>query len=253
MLVGNKLFSYPVLNNDSSRSTYNNKLFDFIYDEEETDDKYYLKNVRFESDSEFLNTLFREGKVKVKCVVECSHSIFRESYEIGNQPGQNICLNKADLAERVVISAFAYATENISIKSDEFAEDYKAIQFDLEKYDILAVHDGFSIFAIKEEKEDNVVHSIFSIIPDHNLKEDEGYEVNFKGKKITVSLNDEAFKNYGYVYEKPDYMEVFFGMILVHALEMALSSAIKMIKEEGKDIDDICSKYRWFSSFQLFC
>ena len=248
MLVGNKLFSYPVLNNDLSKSTYLDKVFKFDYDEEETEDKYYLHNVRFESDSVLLNELYNQGKIRVKCVVECSQSIFRQSYLIGNQPGQTICLNKADLTERVVISAFAYVTDNISIESEEFAEDYKNVNFEIEKYDIVAVHDGFSFYARKEEKEDNIVHSIFSIIPDHELKEEDGYEVNFKGKKITISLNDKAFGNYKVIYTTPAYMEIFFGMILVHALEMALSAAIKMTKEEDKDIDDVCNKYRWFSS-----
>lgn len=248
MLVGNKLFSYPVLNSNLSKSTYVDKLFKFDYDEQETEDKYYLHNIRFESDSALLNDLYNKGKVKVKCVVECSQSVFRECFEIGNKPGQSICLNKADLTERVVISAFAYASENIDIMSDEFADDYKNVKFEIEKYDILAVNDGFSFYARKEEKEDNVVHSIFSIIPDHDLKEEDGYEVNFKGKKITISLNDKAFSNYKVIYTTPTYMEIFFGMILVHALEMALSAAIKMTKEEDRDIDDVCNKYRWFSS-----
>lgn len=248
MLVGNKLFSYPVLNHDFSKSTYNGKNFEFLYDEEETEDKYFLHNVRFESDCKLINELFNQGKLIVKCVVECSQSIFRKSFTIGNQLGQTICLNKADLTEKVVISAFAYATENILIESDEFADDYQSVNFEIEKYDILAVDDGFSFFARKEEKEDSIVHSIFSIIPDHDLKEEDGYEVNFKGKKITISLNDKAFANYKIIYSTPAYMEIFFGMILVHALEMALSSAIKMTKEEDKDIDDVCNKYRWFSS-----
>lgn len=248
MLIGNKLFSYPILNSDLSKSTYQNKFFNFAYDDEESDKQYFLRNVRFESDSELINKLYNGGKIKVKCVVECSQSIYRQSFELTNKTGVDICLDKANLTERVIISAFAYATENISITSDEFSDDYQGVVFEIEKYDILAVDDGFSFYARKEEKEDNIVHSIFSIIPDHDLKEEDGYEVNFEGKKITISLNDRAFTNYKIIYTTPSYMEIFFGMILVHALEMALSAAIKMTKEEDKDIDDVCNKYRWFSS-----
>ena len=248
MLVGNKLFSYPVLNKENSKSTYLNRAFEFKYDEEETDEQYFLKNIHFQSDSELLKTLYSEGKIKVKCVVECSQSIFRRSFEITDKPENDICLNKADVTEKVVISAFAYATDNIALESNEFIDDYQGVKYEIEKYDILAVDDGFSFFARKEEKEDNIVHSIFSIIPDHELKEEDGYEVNIKGKKITVSLNDKAFGNYKIIYTTPAYKEIFFGMILVHALEMALSAAIKMTKEEEKDVDDVCNKYRWFSS-----
>lgn len=248
MLVGNKLFSYPILNSDVTKSTYFNKTFRFVYDDEETDDKLILRNVKFETDSSLLNQLFNEGKLSAKCVIECSKSIFRESYEINNKEGKTIIINKSDLIEKVVISAFAYATDDISIESNEFIDDYLNNKFDIEKYDIIAVDDGFSFYAHKEENEDSIVHSIFSVIPDHSLKEDDGYEVNFEGKKITISLNDKSFGYYKIIYSTPQYMEIFFGMILVHSLEMALSAAIKMTKEEGKDIDDICNKYRWFSS-----
>ena len=248
MLVGNKLFSYPVLNSDISKSTYQEKTFVFTYEESETDDLYCLKNAKFESNSSLFNVLYEEGKIKVKCVIECSQSVFRESFEIEKDTTKDICVAKANLVEKVVVSAFAYATENISLNSNEFVEDYLGVNFDIEQYDILAVDDGFSFFARKEEKEDNIVSSIFSIIPDHDLKEEDGYEVNFKGKKIVISLNDKAFANYKVIYTTQAYKEIFFGMILVHALEMALTAAIKMTKEEDKDIDDVCNKYRWFSS-----
>lgn len=248
MLVGNKLFPYPVLNNDISKSTYQERTFTFSYEEIDSDNDYCLNNVRFDSDSDIFNQLFDEGKIKVRCVIECSQSVFRQSFEISRETGNNISISKSNLTERVVVSAFAYATENFTIKSNEFVEDYQNVDFEIEKYDILAVDDGYSFFARKEEKEDNVVHSIFNIIPDHDLKEEDGYEVNFKGKKITISMNDKSFANYKIIYTTQAYMEIFFGMILVHALEMALTAAIKMTKEEEKDIDDVCNKYRWFSS-----
>lgn len=248
MLIGNKMFSYPILNHDQNRSTYFDKSFDFEYGEEENESQLILKDIHFSSNSTLFNKLFNEGKIKVRCVIECSQSIFRNSYDLTQETGHDIVLNKAELTEKVVVSAFAYATEDITIESDEFIEDYHGIKFDIEKYNILAAHDGYNFYARKEEKEDNIVHSIFTVIPSHEMKDDDGYEVNYKGKKISISLSDKAFSNYKIIYTTPAYKEIFFGMILVHALEMALSAAIKMVTDDGKDLDDICNTYRWFSS-----
>ena len=248
MVVGNKIFAYPVLNSDPSKSTYIDKSFELIYEESDEPNQLVLKDVHFESSSLLLLDLFSKNKISVKCIVECSETVYRKCYDITPNPGNNIVINKADVVGKVVISAYAVSNENISIKSKEFISDYQGIEFEIEKYNILAVNDGYSFYANKEEKEDNVVHSIFSVIPSYDLNPEDGYDVAYNGRKIVIGLNEQSFNNYKYIYKIEKYKEVFFGMILVHALEMGISAAIKTLESGDYDLDDICSKYRWFQS-----
>ena len=247
MQVRNKLFPYPVINYNKLYSNYNDYNFELVYELEETDKALVLKNAKFITDSSTLNTLISSGKVGVACIVECSNTVLRKSFDLSNQP-VDIVLLKADYHEKVDISMFAYAKENFSLQSIEAEEDYRGLSFDIEKYDILGAYDGFNVHFKHEESEDNLVQSIFSINVNHD-QEDGNYIAEFNlGRKISITLSENDYNNYKIIYTVPLYMEIFFNMILVPCLVEGMSLCKDLLNDSSKDLDDVGNQYLWFRS-----
>lgn len=176
--------------------------------------------------------------------------LFIENLLEVSKTAKDIILLKVDFTEKVDISMFAYAKEAFTIQSDEFEEDYKGINFEIEKYDIVGANDGFNVRFRHEESEDNLVQSIFSVVPSDEL-EPGAYLVECNiGRKITITLSLEDHKNYKIIYTVPTYKEVFFNMILVPALIEGLSLCRAILEDESKDMDDVGNQYPWFRSIE---
>lgn len=246
MQVKNRLFPYPVINNNKVYSNYINHEFSFLYEIYETEYAYILKNARYHTDSFLLDTLISEDKVLVSCIVECSNTVFRKSYKLSLE-GNDITLLKSDFDERVDISIFATATQDIQLKSLEFDSNYSEITFDIEKYDILGANDGFNIHFKHEETEESLSQSIFTIITSRDLK-DSAYTIECgTSRKIIVTLSEKDYQNYKLIYSVPTYTEVFFNMLLIPALIEGLNYCKNYIIEDtNRDLEDIGNQYPWF-------
>ena len=59
----------------------------------------------------------------------------------------------------------AYATKDFVYSDDDFLDDYEGNSFNIEKYDILGIDDGFSVRINYDETKDKKVSSIFLVIP----------------------------------------------------------------------------------------
>ena len=249
MQVKNKLFPYPVINHNKAFSNFADKDFIFVFDGVEDEYSYTLKNARFETDSTLINSLFDEGKVGVSVIVECSDTVYRKSFSL-SKIGNDIILPKINFSEKVDVSIFAYANEDIVLDSDEVDEDYQGIKFEIEKYDILGANDGFHVRFKHEEMEENLVQSIFSVGINHDL-EDGMYTVECNiGRKIAITMSDNDYKNYKIIYTVPTYKEVFFNMLLVPSLIEGLSLCRIALENETKDLDDVGNQYLWFRAIQ---
>lgn len=248
MQVKGRIFPYPVLNNNPVFSGFKSESFSLNYEAVEDESNYTLKDLTFATESKAINSLFKEGKIGICLIVECSDTVYRKKFEL-TEKTKDIVLKKVDFVEKVCISLFAYAKEDFKLVSEEFDDDYKGIDFQIEKYDIVAANDGFTVSFRHDESSDNVVKSIFSIIVDHD-KEDGPYSVDCdtNPRKIIVALSEKDFKNYQIVNTAPDYREVFFCMLLVPALQDALNNCLNLIKHDHKELDDICGQYFWFHS-----
>jgi hypothetical protein len=248
MQVKNKLFPYPVINRNKILSCFENKNFRLIYDENETEHTYCMKNVHLDTDSELINELYNSGKVKTYCMIECSNTVYRKAFNVPKE-GANITLYKADFSEKVDISLFAVAEESFTLYSNEFDDDYKGINFEIEKYDIIGADDGFNIRFKHEDSEENLVQSIFSIIVGHDM-DDGAYIVECNtGRKIVVIMSENDYRNYKIIYTVPAYKEVFFNMLLVPALIEGLTLCRTfLIEDSSRDIDDLGNQYVWFRS-----
>ena len=163
MQIAKKIFPYPIINRESQYSTYNNSNFSLELEEIDSERIFYLKQVRYSTDSELLKKLIDDKKVEVALIIECSETIYRKKI-ILNEEGIDIPLYKSDFSGRVVYSIYAYTTQDIILEtSEEFLEDYQGINYDLEKYSIIAADDGRTIYMNHEETEDNVENQYFQL------------------------------------------------------------------------------------------
>ena len=71
MQVRDRIFPYPVLNNVSYISNYDRGTFELLYEEQDDKDRYILKKVRFDTNSNLIKKIYTENKISVVCVVEC--------------------------------------------------------------------------------------------------------------------------------------------------------------------------------------
>lgn len=251
MQIAKKIFPYPIINRESQYSTYNNSSFSLELEEIDSERIFYLKKVRYSTDSELLKKLIDDKKVEVALVIECSETIYRKKV-ILNEEGIDIPLYKSDFSGKVVYSMYAFATQDIVLEtSDEFLDDYQGINYDLEKYSIIAADDGRTIYMDHEETEENVVKSIFSVIPNIDNNDNVFYVDYETGKKITITLSENDFNNYNEMFNIDTYKELFFSVLLIPSLTEALIRCKMLVVTDEHELDDVEQAYKWFKSIKM--
>ena len=248
MRIGKKLFPYPTINNSKNASCFQNSNFALIYDDVEDDNNLILKNAHIELDNQTLIELFEQGKIDATVIVECSSTIFRKSFKISRIP-KDIIVPVMNLRDQVVISCFVYATEDFSYISDDFLEDYQGYTFNIEKYDILAIDDGFTTKIEYDESKDKKVSSIFSIIKDEFISNNV-MKIEPTSKKIVIHLPEEQFGCYENMKNNANYQEIFFSILTIPALIACLQSIQDQMLYGEVTLDNIHIDYSWFCSIE---
>lgn len=249
MQIRNKLFPYPVLNQNSVFSNYLNCNFELVFEDESNEDFLILRNVGFKTNSLTINKLIEEDKIAIALIFECVDVIMRKCFDI-TKSNIDIKFSNQELSGKVELSLFAYAKTDFIYIPKEVDDDYLNIEFQIDKYDIIAANDGVSRNILHKDAEENLVKSIFSIQSLSSVEEGT-FEVQYENsKKILISMSEYDYSNYKIVYSRPVFKEVFFNMILIPALTQALTQCFNEVKNNGTDIDDILVTYQWFSSIQ---
>ena len=86
MRIGKRLFPYPVLNSQTVLNLYHNSTFSFVCDLNQEDEYFILENTHYINNNDTIQNLIDEGKVTVVCIVECSSTIYRETFKITDVP-----------------------------------------------------------------------------------------------------------------------------------------------------------------------
>ncbi len=241
MRVGRKLFPYPVINNSEKVSSFKNASFSLVYEDASDEENLILKNTHLVIDDMNLINLISTGKVKGALIIECSSTIFREKKEIDLE-NRDIIIPLSDLNDKVYISSFLYATENINgYKSENFLDDYEDYSFNIEKYDILAADDGFFKTIEYDQEEDQKNDSIFSVI---KTKKIDTMLVDISQKKIIIKLPESEHGLYTNLRYNKTYQPLFFSMMAIPAL----SNVLQKFKDQDMDIEDIADDYYWFNA-----
>ena len=248
MRIGKKLFPYPTLNNSKNVSCFKNCDFSLEYEDCDDNENLVLKNAHIVVNDSVINQLLDESKLKATVIVECSATIFRKNYEI-ERVGKDIVVPINNLREQVVISCFIYANENFKFVSPNFLDDYEGYSFEIEKYDIVAIDDGFTTRIEYDEEKDKKVSSIFSIIKDENISNQiMRYETTTR--KIIIHLPEKQFGCYENMKNNDNHQELFFSILTVPALIFCLQNIQDRLLFNEETLDDIRIDYKWFGSIE---
>lgn len=246
MRINKKLFPYPILNRDSSKSTYINSSFAFECENIIQNDQYcVLKNIHYLLDNETIVNLIENELVKVYCVVECSSSVYRNQFEIKNIP-IDIEIPIHNLKENVVVSAFAIVTNVIEdYKDTDFISEYSEYSFTLERNDIIAADDGFSFKIDYEEESDNKISSIFKVIKQSD--DDLLLKVSPSSRKIFIYVPEEQFNHYDNLKNNETVKAIFFSILIIPALMISIEQ-IKKLLSDDKVLEDLIVEFTWLKS-----
>lgn len=249
MRIGKKLFPYPTLNNAKNMSCFKNCEFSLEYEDYDDNEKLVLKNAHIVVSDEAINRLLDEGKLKATVIVECSSTIYRKNFEI-SKVERDIIIPLNNLREQVVISCFIYATEDFRFNSINFLEDYEGYSFDIEKYDIVAIDDGFTTRVEYDEDKDKKISSIFTVIVDENIN-DNLMKIEPTSRKIIIHLPEEQFGCYENMKNNDNYRELFFSIMTIPALIYCLQNIQDRLLYNEETLDNIRIDYKWFESIEI--
>ena len=174
MLIGNKVFPYPLLRDKDSNTDYKTTQFCFDFEMDNgipmiVNGNLILKNISFYLDNPELKELYADGFVKAICEVECSNTVYREFFEITESP-QTKKIPITNFANIVTISAYLVATKEIcAFISTDFVDDYEGYSFHINPSNVLAADDGIKFRVDIDESNDNKMSSIFTIVGDERF------------------------------------------------------------------------------------
>lgn len=253
MQIGNRIFPYPVVNRNEELSDFiNGACYKLAFGEPENpiiSDRHYLtlKDVHIELVDDTLREFVQNGYMEAILVVESPESVFRKTYSIGLTP-ITIKVPLIVLSGKVTISSYLYATKDIfEYKSINFNEDFSNIEFELNKFDIVGIDDGFSFNIEHNNLADNVSESIFEIIRGENSQKYIQYNTDEGDSKIYIYLPKEKFEQYSQVKTSRPFMYIFMGLIVVPVL-VDIFNRLKNEFRFCEDIIDINESYPWFKS-----
>ncbi len=248
MKVGRKLFPYPTLNNSPLINAYKESHYSLMFDQAQSNEQLIFKNTHIDIENISIEKLMNDGLAKAVMIVECSQTIFRKTYEI-SPVSQDIAINLSDLNGTVEISSYIYATKDINgYNSEYFIDDYQGYPFDIDKYDILAIDDGYRTNILHEEKKDKKISSIFSVIPNSNRDIQDGIEVSADKEKIVIIVPQNYYGTYDGMRHNDNFMNIFFGILAIPALTTCLQTLKDNFASYNEDLEEILFNYSWFNS-----
>jgi hypothetical protein len=232
--IGNRIFPYPVLNRNEALSDYvEDSVFKLEFEVDENgapivqNGEVVFKNLHYTITDSALNTLLEQGKVKGAFIVECSASVYRSRFDISAMPC-DLKVSAHEINGNVVASCYLYATDDIAdFKSAGFIPEYAGYSFDIDKFDILAVDDGFKFKIELDPTEDDKVASIFTVVKKEDNSDIMSYD--YDSKKIIVHLPAAYYDCYDNIKTKKECNNIAFAMIAIPALAGCL--------------EDVCSRY----------
>ena len=227
MHIGNRVFPYPVLNRNTALSGYDaDAIFKLEFDVDANgapvvqNGEVVFKNLHYTITDASLIKLLEQGKLKGAFVIECSTSVYRSCFDISTVP-YDLRVSARKMSGSVVVSCYLYAVEDIAnFKSISFDPEYAGYSFDIDRFDILAVDDGFKFKIEFEPAEVDKAASIFTVVK----KEDDGdiMSYDYDDKKVIVRLPAAYYECYDNIKTKKDCNNIAFAILAIPALACCL-------------------------------
>ena len=249
MQIGRRGYPYPVLNNARNFNGFTNGTYSIEFDELEENGNYILKNTRIETNSDLLNKLISQKKVRAMVMIECSSTLYKYSEEISTVP-KDIVIPISNLSGRVEISSMTYAIDNIKdYSSDDFIDDYSGYSFNIDKYCPIAIDDGIVTKVEYDDLDDKKVSSIFSVIKSFD-SEKKIMTIKNEDRKIKIEIPEQEYEKFDTLNGQDTFQHIFFSVIIIPALSMCLKDIQEELKYQNKGIEDIIDEHTWFISVQ---
>lgn len=254
MRIGNRNFPYPVLNKEASLSDYvaaSTFRFDFDVGEDGNliieNGEVVFKNLHYTLTDSALLKLIETGKLRGAFVVECSASMYRRKFDISVVPN-DLCVSTNEINGNMVASCYLYATEDISnFQSDGFVPEYSGYTFDIDKFDILAVDDGFNLRIDHDPIVDDKMASIFTVVK----KEDNSDILTYvnSDKHIVIQLPSQYFAAYDKIKMRRECNNIAFSMLAIPVLAKCLDECV----QDGSvsSMEDILDQHPWFNAVRI--
>ena len=237
MELRDRLYPYPIL--ASFKDDYYDSEFN-VY----VTPTISAKNIVFEFQYNLINEgiwdLLATGKAKVVAHIECPSTSFRTSIDVMDV-GSKIEIPSGQVNNLIQICSFIVANEDINgYKNDDFNEVYEGLEFQIDKYNFLALGSQINIPIEKDYDEIKNITSIFSVIRslDPNL---EFVERDFYQDKIYIKIPAKQFDMYKISIQDPTNHSYMHSMILVPVL-IEIFESLK--RDEWEELED----KRWFKS-----
>lgn len=226
MHIGNKIFPYPVLNANLQLTGYN-ETSSFGFSFEKNVDKICVENgklcfkqIRLEIANQELEKLLSSNKIAGAFVVECSRSMFRKTFPISTS-AYDVRIDIEKLSGSVEVSAYLYATENIiGYQSKDFKPVFHEYAFDIEKFDIVAIDDGFHFNVDVDTNADNNVSSIFTVVGTEMQGDYIGYDL--RSDQIVIQVPQKMYESYKMIKRDPNCNNIAFSMLAIPVLAECL-------------------------------
>lgn len=244
MLLSKRLFPHPVMKK-TPHDDYKTSFFNLGFEQNQIDsnEKIKLKNLQFSTNNDNFRNLVIGGKIKVYAHFECSNTLFRKVVALNLTP-LDFEIDKKDLNGKLMITCFAIANEDMPDFYDiDFVDEYDNTHFDIDKYDILAFDDGFSIDIIHDIDKDDKISSIFMVIPKLDDQND-GAEYIYEDRKIIIKLPQLRYNQYDRLKYVKNYQNLFFSLFAVPILSMCLNDL------KGRNFDELELDFNWFISIK---
>lgn len=187
--------------------------------------------------------MISQGKLKGAFIVECSASVYRSRFDISDVP-YDLRVSAHEINGNVVASCYLYAAEDIpNFKSTGFISDYSGYTFDIDKFDILAVDDGFKFKVDLDPSEDDKVASIFTVVKKEDDSDIMSYSYN--DKKIVIQLPSAYYDDYDNIKTKKECNNIAFSILAIPALACSLED---ILSRQYESIEDILEYHSWFNA-----
>ena len=227
MNITNRLYTYPVLSNDTN--DYNNSHFQVSYSYENIG----VLSLKFKfkcilNNEELLN-LINDKKARLCLHIECSLTSYRQMFVLNSNGDTEINVEFKKINGKIELLALVVATETLpDYYSKDFNDDYNNRKFFVDKGAILAFDNLGYININKNIQEFKNVESIFSITKLQS-EEETPFNVNLDGERIKIGLPQKQFDYYNINCNNVHLQSVFNSLVifptLIYVFETLSSSA----------------------------
>ena len=245
MEIKNRLFPYPVLCEDTDDYIDGDFFVDAKLVRQGLNDILVQFDIHLENLG--LQNLINKGKAEFVIHLECSNTAFRTVVRTFSNKEQYRIMNSRVNGDINLLGMVVSKEKIVDYKNPSLNEDYDDIIITIDKASILAYDNMDSIHIAKNYEELSEKDSIFSVVKQIRLDQNEHNAITFAldTDKIKIRIDDDLYSSY-ITYKGNSSMQPLMSAILVMP---ALTFMIETLRNE--DIGDYTSS-RWFIKMEKY-